>query len=69
MYVHSCSQNSRIAIGRLVANVCQWTMTLYGATVDVAVLSPHIILSLGTIIFIDGNIDITIEIYLRKRGN
>ena len=43
-------------------------MILYAATADVAILSPPIILSLGTIIFMVGNLDIMIEICLRERG-
>ena len=42
-------------------------MIIYGATADVAILSPPIILSLGTIVFMVGNLDIMIEICLRER--
>ena len=49
---------------RLIANICQWAMTMYAATADVAILSPPIILTLGTIIFMVGNLDIMIEICL-----
>ena len=44
-------------------------MILYAATSDVTILSPPIILSLGTIVFIVGNLDIIIEICLRERVN
>jgi len=56
-----------MATGRLIANTCQWAMTMYAATADVAILSPPIILTLGTIIFIVGNLDIMIEICLHER--
>ena len=43
-------------------------MIVYGATVDAAVLSPPIILTLGTITFVVGVLDIMIEVLLRERG-
>lgn len=55
-------------IARLMANACQWAMIVYGATVDTTILSPPIILALGTLTFVLGIVDNMIEIFLRERN-
>ena len=62
--LHVLNTNLNVT-GRMIANACQWMMILYAATGDV--ISPPIILSLGTIVFIMGNLDVAIEICLHER--
>ena len=50
----------------MIANACQWAMILYAANPDVEIISPPIILVLGTITFVVGMVDIWIEIWLRE---
>jgi hypothetical protein len=50
----------------MIANACQWAMILYAANPDVEIISPPVILVLGTITFVVGMVDIWIEIWLRE---
>jgi hypothetical protein len=50
----------------MIANACQWAMILYAANPDVEIISPPIILVLGTITFVVGMVDIWIEILIRQ---
>lgn len=49
-------------LGRAVANSCQWGMVLCAANPDV-VISPPVVLALGTIAFFVGAVDIMIEFW------
>lgn len=51
-----------ILIGRAIANGCQWGMILYAAPSN-TVISPPVILTLGTVTFVVSMLDIMIEFW------
>lgn len=56
-----------ILLGRTIANGCQWAMILYAATYPNSVISPPVILALGTVIYFISTLDAMIDLW-RSRG-
>ena len=52
--------------GKGVANICGWSMILYAANPD-TIISPPVIIVLGTFVFYFNMVDIIIEINLLRR--
>jgi len=48
-------------LGKMVSNSAQWVMTVCTANADVMIMSPSVVIALGTVVFVFSMLEAAIE--------
>ena len=48
-------------VGKMVSNSAQWVMTVCTANADVIIMSPSVVIALGTVVFVFSVLEAAIE--------